>query len=211
MKYKAIIFDLDGVICSTDEYHYQAWKVIADELGIYFDKEINDLLRGVSRLESLEIILKKGRKVLDASQKEIYLEKKNKVYCEMLKGMSPASVSQDVLNTLEELKKQGIKIGIGSSSKNAKYILKRIGLEEKFDVIVDGTMITRSKPDPEVFLKAVSLAGETPSESLVVEDADAGIEAALEGGMNVAGIGQFYKNVSVTYRINNLSELLRVI
>lgn len=153
MKYQNIIFDLDGVICHTDAYHYQAWKALADKLGIYFDEEINNQLRGVSRMESLNIVLRNYDGVMTDSEKTGYAEEKNNIYKELLKKMSPADLSCEVKDTLCALREKGIKLAIGSSSKNARFILERIGLGDFFDEISDGNNISKSKPDPEVFFK----------------------------------------------------------
>ena len=132
MKYKGIIFDLDGVICFTDKYHYLAWKRLADKLGIYFDETINNRLRGVSRMESLEIILEKSTKKYSKEEKEDFAEQKNKMYVELLEDMTPADLPKEVKTTLDDLRKQGVLLAIGSSSKNAKRILKHLGLENYF-------------------------------------------------------------------------------
>jgi alpha,alpha-trehalose phosphorylase len=208
LQYRAVIFDLDGVIVSTDHCHYQAWESIAEALGIPFNRELNNRLRGISRMESLEIILESGGLSLSQEEKVILAEKKNHRYRGLLEDLSPASVDRDVLATLEELKAKGIKIGIGSSSKNAKYLLEKIGLAEYFDAISDGTNITRTKPDPEVFLKAAEFLGVSPQDALVVEDASAGIEAAAAGAFASAALGDAQASPLSTYRINKLSDLL---
>ena len=154
MNYKGIIFDLDGVICHTDKYHYQAWKKLADRLGIYFDETINNRLRGVSRMESLNIILERADKTYTEQEKEAFATEKNEVYKELLKQMTPEELSPEVKDTLEELRNRGILLSIGSSSKNAGFILNRLGLGDFFDAVSDGNNISHSKPDPEVFLKA---------------------------------------------------------
>lgn len=207
---KGIIFDLDGVICSTDQYHYQAWKALADELGIYFDETINNRLRGVSRMESLEIILEKAKETYAEEEKLAFAEKKNNIYKELLKQMTTADLSEEVKNTLEELRNRGYKLAIGSSSKNTKQILKQIGLDGYFDAIADGTDITNSKPDPEVFLLAAVRLGFMPRECLVVEDAKAGIEAATRGGFKSAGIGEAAESKTVTYSMEKFADLLLI-
>ncbi|HEY9575280.1 MAG TPA: beta-phosphoglucomutase [Lachnospiraceae bacterium] len=189
MKYRAIIFDLDGVICHTDKYHYQAWKNIADELGIYFDETMNHRLRGVSRMESFEIILENYSGVMTEEEKKNHAEKKNTLYKELLKNMTEEDLPKEVKTTLDYLKKRGLKLAIGSSSKNAGFILKQLGLLGYFDAISDGNNIVKSKPDPEVFQKAAEFLGENPKDCLVVEDAKAGIEAAHLAGMDCAAIG----------------------
>lgn len=206
--YRAIIFDLDGVICSTDQYHYQAWSKLADDEGIYFDEEINNRLRGVSRMESLEIILERSNKSYTKIEKEQLAERKNNIYVEYLSNIDSTDLSQDVKDTLFALRKRGKKLAIGSSSKNAKLILAQLGLSDFFDTISDGTNIINSKPDPEVFLKAAEYLGVMPVDCLVVEDAKAGILAAHNGGFDSAGIGEAKESEYTTYSINQFSELL---
>ena len=140
MKYKGIIFDLDGVICSTDHYHYLAWKALADRLGAYFDETINNRLRGVSRMAILEIVLERYDGTLTEEEKLAAAEEKNNTYRELLKQMSPADLSNEVKTTLDALRAKGLLLGIGSSSKNTKFILSRIGLGDYFDKISDGTL-----------------------------------------------------------------------
>lgn len=208
---KGIIFDLDGVIVFTDELHYEAWKTMADEMEVYFDKEINNLLRGVSRMESLEIILRKYHgKPLSDEEKSALADKKNNIYKKLLEKMQPTDVADSVRNTLKELKERGYRLAIGSSSKNAKYILERVELLDAFDAISDGTNITNSKPDPEVFLKGAEFLGLEPCECLVVEDADAGIEAALAGGMHSAAIGKATESQKAEYNLGTFKDLLTI-
>ncbi|MBQ6493537.1 MAG: beta-phosphoglucomutase [Erysipelotrichaceae bacterium] len=212
MKYKAIIFDLDGVICFTDHYHYLAWKKLADRFNIPFNEEDNNLLRGVSRAESLEIILRKHQgEPFSAEQKEKMLEEKNETYKEYLKQMSPKDLSEEVIFTLLDLLSEGYRIAIGSSSKNTKFILDRLGITKLFDAISDGTNITRSKPDPEVFLKAAEYLGLEPAECLVVEDAKAGIDAAKNGGFDSCGLLDARDYVNTTYGIDSFKQILDVV
>lgn len=210
MKYKAVIFDLDGVICHTDMYHYQAWKQIADELGIYFDEEINNRLRGVSRMESFEIILERYEGTMSLEDKVVYTTRKNEAYKELLKNMSPADLSPEVKEPLDGLRAKGLKLAIGSSSKNAGVILERLGLDGYFDAVSDGNNITRSKPDPEVFVKAAQLVGEASGDCLVVEDAKAGLEAAIGGGMDCAAMGDAVASGLATYDLTEFSDLLQI-
>ena len=185
MKYQGIIFDLDGVLCSTDEYHYQAWKTLADQLNIPFDRERNNLLRGVSRMESLSIILEKSERTYSEQEKQAFAEQKNALYRTLLRQMSPADVSDEVRETLRFLRESGLKLAVGSSSKNTPFILERIGLGDFFDAVADGNCITYSKPNPEVFLKAAEMIGLPPERCLVVEDAHAGVEAAVAGSFDL--------------------------
>lgn len=206
----AIIFDLDGIICFTDKYHYQAWKELADREGIYFDEKINDRLRGVSRMQSLDIILERASREYTEEEKESMAAMKNESYVKLLENMSTKDLSDEVKNTLDELRHRGYKLAIGSSSKNTKKILKQIGLVDYFDAISDGTNITKSKPDPEVFLKAADMVEEKPQNCLVVEDAAAGIDAACAGGFLSAGIGDAAAHEGVTYPIRTFGELLSI-
>lgn len=209
-KYDAVIFDLDGVICSTDEYHYLAWKELADSLALPFDRQYNNKLRGVSRLESLNLILALGERQYSDEEKQAMAQKKNDTYRRLLEKMSPADVSDDVLSTLNELKRK-YPLAIGSSSRNTKFILSRIGLADFFDAVIDGNDISASKPDPEVFLKAADALSQRPSSCLVVEDAAAGIEAAVRGGFDSAGIGDASRLDGATYHIGRLSDLLGIL
>jgi len=205
MSIKAVIFDLDGVIVSTDDYHYRAWKTMSDAEGIYFDREINERLRGVSRMESLEIILEKADKAYTNEEKNEMAEKKNSLYRELLEELSPMDILPGVRRVLETLKVNNINIAIGSSSKNTPMILKKIGLNDYFDAVADGNEIKNSKPDPEVFLLAAQKLGINPEECLVVEDADAGVEAAIAGNMKVLAVGYASSNNKANYKFKDLS------
>lgn len=211
MNFKGVIFDLDGVICFTDKYHYQAWKQMADGIGVYFDEVINNRLRGVSRMASLEIILEKSDRVFTEEEKEQLASQKNEIYKKLLSQMSPSDLSDEVKTTLEKLKNDGYKLAIGSSSKNTKYILERLGLDHFFDAVSDGTNITRSKPDPEVFLKAAEYLQLPPEDCLVVEDAEAGIEAAQRGGFKSAGLGEAAAYEKTDYPMNSFMDLLKIV
>lgn len=211
MRIKAVIFDLDGVIVSTDEYHYQAWKSIADKENIEFNRSINNELRGVSRAESLEIILEKANKEYTQDEKAILLEKKNDIYRSLLANLSSSEILEGVNEVIDYLKSNNIKVAIGSSSKNTSLILEKIGLSNIFDEIADGTMITKSKPNPEVFILAANKLGIDPKECLVVEDAEAGVEAALAGNMIVAAVGDAIKSNKATYNLNKLIKLTEIV
>lgn len=207
---KAIIFDLDGVICHTDEYHYLAWKAMADSLGVYFDREINNRLRGVSRMQSLEIVLENYKGKLSPAEKEALATQKNELYKESLKNMSPADLSDEVRTTLDTLRSRGYKLAIGSSSKNAPFILQQLGLGSYFDAISDGNNITHSKPDPEVFVKAAQMLCVPCEECLVVEDAVSGAQAGHAGGMTVACVGDASREKAGDHNLETFSELLEV-
>lgn len=203
------IFDLDGVLLSTDRYHYLAWKKMADSIGVYFDETINHRLRGVSRADSLEIILERyDGAPLSQERKEELMEEKNSVYRGFLQEMTPDDVSMDVRDTLRILRERGDRLAVGSSSKNTKLILEKVHLLDAFDQISDGTNITKSKPDPEVFLKAAEYLGVKPEDCTVIEDAEAGIDAAKAGGMRAIGIGEAATYEKTDCAIKNLKELL---
>ncbi len=211
MKFQAIIFDLDGVICFTDEYHYRAWKSMADSMGIPFDREINNRLRGVSRMASLEIILEKYQgPALSQEKKEQLARQKNDIYRESLKEMSTRDLSDEVRETLDALRAMGLKLAIGSSSKNTPFILGQIGLKGYFDAVSDGNNITRSKPDPEVFVKAAQMLGVAPEKCLVVEDAVSGAEAGHAGGMKVACLGDAALNKAGDWNMKSIRELVDI-
>ena len=210
MKYKGIIFDLDGVICSTDEYHYLAWKALADRLGIPFDRERNNLLRGVSRMDSLEIILALSDRIYTDAEKAAFAEEKNSLYRELLRRMSPADLPEDVRATLGDLRARGLKLAVGSSSRNTPFILERIGLSGFFDAVSDGNGITHSKPHPEVFLKASAMLGLAPRDCLVVEDAHAGVEAAAAGGFDCAAMGDARDDERARWHLARFGDLRSV-
>lgn len=208
---KGIIFDLDGVLVFTDQFHFAAWKQLASELGYTIDEEMNSRLRGVSRMDSLNIVLEKYEGILSNEQKVVLADRKNKIYLNYLEKMVPSDVSNAVRKTLADLHERGYKIALGSSSRNAKIILKKVALEEAFDAISDGTNISKSKPDPEVFLKAAEYLDLQPEECIVVEDAYAGIDAAKAGNMQAVGIGEAYSYAKADYHIKKIEELLTIL
>jgi beta-phosphoglucomutase len=204
---KGVIFDLDGVIVSTDDCHYLAWQRMADEEGIVFSRHINERLRGVSRMDSLDIILEKATRVYTQAEKEAMAARKNAYYVELIGKLTPEDILPGAMDVLTALKARGVKVAIGSSSRNTPVILSQIGLSNYFDAVADGNMIIRSKPDPEVFVLAAKLLALAPVECLVVEDADAGVEAALAGGMKALGVGSAAENPRATYRARDLSHI----
>ena len=205
---KGFIFDLDGVIVFTDKLHYQAWKRMADRLGIPFDETVNDRLRGVSREESLDIILENAHgPALDAEEKRRLAEEKNTYYRELLEELTPDAVEEKVKDTLVKLRQRGFRLAIGSSSKNAGLILERTGIAGLFDAVSDGNNIQRSKPDPEVFLDCSSSLGVEPCECIGFEDSQAGIEAIKRAGMYAVGIGVAVTNERPDMELENTSQL----
>lgn len=186
---KAFLFDLDGVIVDTAIYHYQAWRRMANSLGFDITHEFNEGLKGVSRVESLELILAHGNVQLSEERKAELATQKNDWYLELVSLMTPANILPGVPELFAEIKAAGIKTALGSVSKNAKLILARIWMLDDFDAIIDGNKIQRGKPDPEVFLKGAEELGVLPEDCLVFEDAVAGVEAAKRAGMRVVGVG----------------------
>jgi beta-phosphoglucomutase len=190
-KIEACIFDLDGVICDTARYHFKAWQRLANELGFDFSEEENEQLKGVSRVESLNLILKWGGKdIRDEEEKALLAEQKNTWYLELIQNMKPSETLPGVEKFLKDLQKRGIKIALGSASKNSRMILERIGLTHYFEVIIDGNSTSKSKPHPEVFLMGAEQLGVSPKNAIVFEDAEKGIEAAVAGGFYAVGIGK---------------------
>jgi len=197
---KGVIFDLDGVLVSTDEMHFSAWKMLAEELGIMnFTKEDNKMQKGVSRMESLEVVLRKGDKIYSEEEKLAFATRKNDYYIHLLQGLTTDAVLADVHITLKMLREQGIAIGIGSASKNTPIILEKTGLTQYIDQISCGLDTTKSKPDPQVFLIAAKKLNLLNEECLVVEDSAAGIIAAKAAHMKSLGVGPEYKQLGADY------------
>jgi beta-phosphoglucomutase len=188
-KIKACIFDLDGVIVDTAKYHFKAWRRLANQLGFDFSEEDNEKLKGVSRIESLQLILEWGGKTIEEEQILVLAQQKNDWYLESIQQMNSDEILPGVHRFIKRLKKKQIKVVLGSASKNAEFILGRIGLLPLFDVIIDGNETTKSKPDPEVFLKGAEAIGALPKHCIVFEDAEKGVEAALKGGFYTVGVG----------------------
>ncbi len=189
IKINTYIFDLDGVIVDTAKYHFLAWKKLADELGIDFTHEHNELLKGVSRIRSLEIILELGNIQISDAEFDRCLNQKNKDYLTYIDKMDESEILPGVLDALNFIKGKGGKIVLGSASKNAKPILEKVGLVDYFDAIIDGNDVSKAKPDPEVFLLGAKKVNSKPEECVVFEDAVAGIQAAKNAGMISIGIG----------------------
>lgn len=211
MRYEAVIFDLDGVLCHTDALHFQAWKRTAEDLGIAFGPAENDRLRGIGRLDSLELLLGARSAEFSPEEKAALAEKKNRWYQDLLETLGPGDLEPEAHAILSALRRQGVRLAIGSSSKNAKRILSRLGIADFFDAISDGIGLTRSKPDPEVFLRAATRLRVPPAACLVVEDAASGVEAALAAGMDCAAIGNADGLNAATYKIGSLEELLSIV
>jgi beta-phosphoglucomutase len=207
MDLKACIFDLDGVIVDTAKYHYLAWKKLAVMLNINFTEEDNERLKGVSRMASLDIILDIGNVKLENRTKEEYAALKNKWYLDYISRIMPDEILPGSLEFISELKSAGIKVALGSASKNTPLILERLGIEKLFDVIADGNIVKKAKPDPEVFIVASGMLGVSPEDCAVFEDAAAGVEAALNAGMLCIGIGSKKNLSNAHYVISGLDKM----
>lgn len=202
---KGVIFDLDGVLVSTDEQHFRAWRKLALELGIDdFTMEDNQRQRGVSRMESLEVVLRKGNKKYSDEEKTLMAEGKNTYYREMLQEINSSVVLDGAVDSLKLLRKKGILIGVGSASKNTPLILEKTGLSGYIDKVSCGLDITRSKPDPEVFQVAAGKLDLKPEECLVVEDSSAGITAAKAANMKSLGVGPYHKSLGADFESETL-------
>jgi len=184
---KAFIFDLDGVITDTAEYHYKSWQKLADEEGLFFNREINEQLRGVSRMDSLEIILD-GKELAEDLKKEM-TDRKNAYYQKYLEKISKEDILDDMESKLIELKEQGFKIAVASSSRNARKVLKNLKISDLFDTISDGNSVENAKPAPDLFLHTAEKLGVEAEECVVLEDAESGVEAALAANMIAVGVG----------------------
>lgn len=203
----ATIFDLDGVLVDTARFHFLAWRELAHSLNITFEENENEALKGVDRMTSLEIILQLGNREATLAQKLRWAEEKNQRFLFYVSNMTPEDILPGVLPFLNHLKENNIQMAVASSSKNALTILEKIGLTSFFSKIVDGNQVQRTKPDPEIFLKAADHFGRHPNECVVFEDAKAGIEAALAGGMWAVGIGKKDDLPKAHWTINNFSDI----
>jgi beta-phosphoglucomutase len=207
MKKAGFIFDLDGVIVDTAKYHYLAWKNLANELGIEFTEEDNEKFKGVSRKRCLELLLEMGNITVSKEQFDRWLEEKNEDYLKYISKMDKKEILPDVTKVLDYIKDKGIPMALGSASKNAVSILEKVALMPYFDAIVDGTQVTKAKPDPEVFLIAAKKIGAKPENCVVFEDALAGIEAANIAGMESIGIGDVKILSDADHGFNNFTEI----
>ena len=205
--HKGLLFDLDGVIVDTAKYHYLAWKEIASELGIDFTEQDNESLKGVSRMHSFEIVLEVGGKTMSQEEKEQYCEKKNEVYLTYIRKLEESEILPGVREFLEDVKRKGYKIALGSASKNSRLILDRLHLTEIFDEIIDGTKTSKAKPDPEVFVLGAKALDFACEECIVFEDAAAGIEAAHAGGMQTVGIGSKERLPEADFNIPGFADI----
>lgn len=207
MRIKACIFDLDGVIVDTAKYHFMAWERLADQLGIHFTEKDNERLKGVSRMDSLEIILEIGNRKLNQSQKYEYATLKNNWYIDYISRITPDEILPGCLEFIYELRNADVRVAIGSASKNTPLILDRTGIKELFDAVADGNIVTKAKPDPEVFIKAANMLDIVPGNCVVFEDAVAGVKAALDAGMMCIGVGSAKILTKAHFIISGLIEM----
>ena len=207
MQISACIFDLDGVIVDTARYHFLAWKRLTDQLGINFTEADNERLKGVSRIASLEIILEIGNVKADENQKHEYATRKNQWYVDYISKMTPDEILPGSIAFIKELRNAGIRVAIGSASKNTPMILERVGISDLFDAVADGNIVKKAKPDPEVFLKAAELVDVKPERCVVFEDAVAGVQAAISAGMVCIGIGSPEILNKAHFVISGLNEM----
>jgi beta-phosphoglucomutase len=204
---RAVIFDLDGVIVSTDELHYRSWQRLADEEEVPFDRTINERLRGIDRMASLAIVLERSTRSYTVGERKVLADRKNSYYLELLGELTPASLLPGANSMLSQLKRRGVPMALASSSRNTRPILERLELGGLFDVVVDGNDVTRTKPDPELFLLAARRLNVRPPACLVVEDAASGVEAARRAGMRVLGVGAADRLSQVDRGVRRLTEI----
>ena len=212
MTIQAVIFDLDGVITDTAHLHFLAWKELGDSLGVEVNLELNELLKGISRQESLEIILRETG-IYDnftEAERQALAERKNRTYVASLENLTPQDLLPGIGDCLKDLKKRGIQIGLASSSQNARLIIKKLGLEPYFEAMVDPRRLSKGKPDPEIYLKAAAALGLSPAKCAGVEDARAGIEAIRAAGMTAIALGQSLEQVPADYHLSSTRDLAKV-
>jgi beta-phosphoglucomutase len=207
MRIEACIFDLDGVIVDTAKYHFMAWKRLADQLGIHFSEKDNERLKGVSRMDSLEIILEIGNRKLNSVMKHEYATLKNNWYIDYISRMTHDEILPGCLEFIYELRNADVRVAIGSASKNTPMILDRTGIKELFDAVADGNIVTKAKPDPEVFIKVANMLGIKSVNCVVFEDAVAGVQAALDAGMMCIGVGSAKVLTEAHFIISGLNEM----
>lgn len=205
---RAILFDLDGVLVDTDTLHYQAWKELADRLGIPFTQEQGNRCRGISRMDSLEIVLEGASRPYTQEEKETFAREKNTRYQQLLSALTPDHASPGAHVVLPELRRRGYHLALASGSKNAGLILERTGLGRWLEAVADGNLITRSKPDPEVFLTAANLLGISPTQCAAVDDALAGVQAGRAAGMLTVGFGDAALHQAGDHNVQALEQLL---
>ncbi|MGN0778403.1 MAG: beta-phosphoglucomutase family hydrolase [Aristaeellaceae bacterium] len=208
MRYRGVIFAMDGIICFTDRYHCQAWKQLADRLGVPFEDSLyNEHMRGLSRMDSLDVFLESVGMHCTEEEKQALCAEKHGYFAQKLEQIVPSDLSDEVRTTMRTIRRKGVRLGVGSSSTNVPAILKRLDLSTFFDAVCDGNTVRHAKPDPEVFQRCAGFLGLTPSECLVVENANAGVQAAIGGRFHCAALGDARDNKLATYHLNSFADL----
>lgn len=209
MKTKALIFDLDGVIVDTAKFHFLAWKALADELGLFFDEDVNERLKGVSRMRSFEIILEVNgaEDRFTEEEKQVLITKKNDLYVEFISRLTPSDILPGIAELLDRARAEGLKTAVASVSKNAPAVLAALGITDKFDYVADAAKVSKSKPDPEIFLVCAENLGVNPESCIGIEDSQAGIEAIKSAGMRSVGINVTVTSVEPDVVLSSTAEL----
>lgn len=213
MRYRGVIFAMDGIICSTDRYHIQAWQRLADRLKVPFDAKVyKEEMRGLSRMDALEVFLQHAGMTDCTDEMKAALSAERHGYvAEMLEDLQPDDLSDEVRSTMRTIRRRGVKLGVGSSSTNVPAILRRLDLATFFDAVCDGNTVRHTKPDPEVFQRCAGFMGLTPSECLVVENANAGVQAAMGGRFHCAALGEAKENKLATYHLETFADLAGIV
>lgn len=206
---QALIFDLDGVITDSAEYHYQAWKQLGESIGIPFDRAFNEQLKGISRMDSLERILAHGGKsnAYTQTEKEALAKQKNDAYLQLIEAITPADLLPGIADFIREAKAQGLRLALASASKNGPFILEKLGITDAFETVVDPSVLSRGKPDPEIYIRGAQQLGVAPEQCIGVEDAEAGVAAIRAAGMFSVGIGAAEVLSAADYRVDHTAQL----
>ena len=211
LRYQGVIFDMDGVLCRTDRLHYQAWVQFTEKYGLLFSEELNDRIQGRGRIVSMDMVLGEWGKTLSPEEKQRLILEKNDLFLALADRLTPGDAVPGVPETLSALRALGLRLALGSSSRNARLVMEKLRLSAFMDAWVDGTEVQACKPAPDIFLAAAEKLGLAPADCLVVEDAEAGVEAALRGGFSAAGIGLASADIRCRPRLSCFSDLLKAV
>ena len=211
LRYQGVIFDMDGVLCRTDRLHYQAWVQFTEKYGLPFSEELNDRIQGRGRIVSMDMVLGEWGKTLSPEEKQRLILEKNDLFLALADRLTPEDAVPGVSETLSALRALGLRLALGSSSRNARLVMEKLCLSAFMDAWVDGTEVQACKPAPDIFLAAAEKLGLAPADCLVVEDAEAGVEAALRGGFSAAGIGPASADSRCRHRLSCFSDLLKAV
>ena len=211
LRYQGVIFDMDGVLCRTDRLHYQAWVQFTEKYGLPFSEELNDRIQGRGRIVSMDMVLGEWGKTLSPEEKQRLILEKNDLFLALADRLTPGDAVPGVPETLSALRALGLRLALGSSSRNARLVMEKLRLSAFMDAWVDGTEVQACKPAPDIFLAAAKKLGLAPTDCLVVEDAEAGVEAALRGGFSAAGIGPASADARCRHRLSCFSDLLKAV